>query len=143
MLDQMVPVDFGNPTDKNEQCDVNVADFIFDMWRLQHHSKLFRHNNRDMPWLVYLRKCALQGRNVTISEIGGIIGASYPTVRKILSMYEDLGFVEIRKDEVDRRKSVVCLSDTGEGEMAAVEREVAAMVTTYFVDDPADEERVP
>lgn len=108
----------------------NVSDFLFDFLRLQQQSPLFRVKNRDWPWMVYVRKCELSGREATVGEVGGILNVSYPTVRKILNMFEEQGFLAISRDQADKRKAIVRLSAVGRNEMERFEREMGRAIAS-------------
>lgn len=102
-----------------------VLDFLHGFWRLQNDSPLFRVRNRDWPWLAFLHKAELSGRVVTIGEICGILNVSYPTARKIMAGFEDMGYIRSDRDSFDKRKSIVRLTELGLQEMEKFERQIA------------------
>ncbi|MGO1119771.1 MarR family winged helix-turn-helix transcriptional regulator [Rhodovibrionaceae bacterium A322] len=102
-----------------------VLDFLQGFWRLQNESPLFRVRNRDWPWLAHLHRSELSDRPVTIGEICGILNVSYPTARKIMAGFEDMGYIRSDRDSFDKRKSIVRLTELGRREMEKFEQQIA------------------
>lgn len=76
----------------------------------------------------------------TINEMAEIMGSSHQNVKKILSKLESRGYVEIKRDEKDRRKQRVYLTEKMQHFNAAHEEGGKKIVNTIF--EGIDEEDI-
>ena len=108
----------------------DIASMLCDLWLLQQDVRLFRDRNRDWIWLLYLWSREKSGKEVAISDIGGVLGVSYPTAKRIVRSVEDLG--QIERDATDRRRTVIRLSDKGRAELQAYEAAAGKVIGKYL-----------
>lgn len=76
----------------------------------------------------------------TINEMAEIMGSSHQNVKKILSKLESRGYVEIKRDEKDRRKQRVYLTEKMQHFNEAHEEGGKKIVNTIF--EGIDEEDI-
>ena len=52
-----------------------------------------------------------QDNDPTINELSEVMGSSHQNVKQIISKLENKGFVKVYKDELDKRKQRVCITE--------------------------------
>jgi DNA-binding MarR family transcriptional regulator len=109
----------------------DIASILCELWLVQQDVRLFRDRNRDWIWLLYVWAREKGGKEVTVSDVGGVLGVSYPTAKRIVKSVEDLGYVRIEKDTSDRRRTVIRLSGQGRAELQAYEAVASEIIGKY------------
>lgn len=78
--------------------------------------------------------------NPTLHELARVFGSSYQNIRKIAKQLEDEGYLEIRKDSLDRRKLRIILNKEKFSEHQEVMKEECSNFSNALTSGVSEEE---
>ena len=78
--------------------------------------------------------------NPTLHELARVFGSSYQNIRKIAKQLEDEGYLEIRKDSLDRRKLRIILNKEKFSEHQEVMKEDCSNFSNALISGVSEEE---